>query len=99
MHSITYNNLYPLKDSLLLHLGVSPAIGDPWPLTVYPRTLAVLAEVLLLRQQVEREAGELNVWSKAAVIPIWTRFLTTLKNTILNFDNNVTDFDGKSQFG
>ena len=66
-------------------------------MTVYPRTLALLAEVLLLRQQNEREAGEVNVWSKAAVIPIWTRFLSTLKSAILNFDNNVEEYDGKFQ--
>ena len=63
-------------------------------MTVFTRTLAVLAEVLLLRQQNEREAGEVNVWSKAAVIPIWSRFLSTLKTAILNFDNNVDECDG-----
>ncbi len=82
------------QDVLLTQLGVSPYVVDPWPLTVLSRTLAVLAEVLLLRQQREREAGEVNVWSKAAVIPIWTRFLSTLKNVILHFDNNVEEFDG-----
>ena len=86
-----------MQDVLLLHLNVSPTSVDPWPMTVYPRTLALLAEVLLLRQQNEREAGEVNVWSKAAVIPIWTRLLSTLKNAILNFDNNVEEYDGMEE--
>ena len=38
--------LDPLQDALLHQLGLSPTSVDPWPLTVYPRSLAVLAEVL-----------------------------------------------------
>ena len=73
---------------------MSPHGVDPWPLNVCPRTLAVLAEVVLLRQQREREAGNLKSASEAAVITIWTRFLSTMKNAIINFDNNVAEFDG-----
>ncbi len=84
-----------LQDALLNQLGVAPNGVDAWPLTVYPRTLAVLAEVLLLRQQKEREASSGKSVSETAVITIWMRFLSTLKSAIINFDNNVADFEGK----
>ena len=84
-----------LQDSLLNHLSLSPTSVDPWPLTVYPRSLAVLAEILLLRLQQEREAGSVKAKSEEAIINIWTRFLAQLKDAVLNF-NNVTDqWDGK----
>ncbi|KAJ8985586.1 hypothetical protein NQ317_015077 [Molorchus minor] len=54
---ITNNNLSNLQACLLNHLGVSPWNTDvphSWPLQVYPRTLAVLAQVLLLRPQNEK---------------------------------------------
>merc|ERR1719334_503078 len=37
------------QDHLLLQPGISPVSVDPWPLNVAPRTLSVLAQVLLLR--------------------------------------------------
>lgn len=42
----------PLQATLLSHLGVNPWATDlsTWPLQVHPRTLAVLAQVLLLKQ-------------------------------------------------
>ncbi|XP_033643062.1 E3 ubiquitin-protein ligase UBR4-like [Asterias rubens] len=40
-----------LQESLLGHLGVSPSATGPWPLNIPPRTLAVLAHVLLQQQQ------------------------------------------------
>lgn len=45
---VTHNSLDNLRVSLLGHLGVSPWNTDvphAWPLQVYPRTLAVLAQV------------------------------------------------------
>lgn len=45
---VTHNSLDHLRVSLLGHLGVSPWNTDvphAWPLQVYPRTLAVLAQV------------------------------------------------------
>ncbi|XP_052093919.1 E3 ubiquitin-protein ligase UBR4-like [Mytilus californianus] len=76
-----------LQDVLLEQLNVSPSAVDPWPLTVHPRTLSVLAEVILLKQQKERESKTLKSQSEAAVITIWVRFMTTLKSAIINFDN------------
>ena len=78
-----------LQDVLLEQLNVSPSAVDPWPLTVHPRTLGVLAEVILLKQQKERESKTLKSQSEAAVITIWVRFMTTLKSAIINFDNNT----------
>ena len=40
-----------MQESLLGHLGVSPSATGPWPLNIPPRTLAVLAHVLLQQQQ------------------------------------------------
>ena len=57
----------------------------------------MLAEILLLRQQKEREAGVAKCQSEALVINIWTRFLTTLKEVICNFDNNPADVEGRKQ--
>ncbi|KAL3872340.1 hypothetical protein ACJMK2_040271 [Sinanodonta woodiana] len=70
------------KECAKLASGVYPLSIDPWPMTVYPRTLAVLAEVLLLKQQRERESKQLKSQSEAAIINIWVRFLTTLKSNI-----------------
>ncbi|XP_052722001.1 E3 ubiquitin-protein ligase UBR4-like isoform X2 [Crassostrea angulata] len=75
-----------LQDALLLHLGVSPQAVDHWPTTLLPRTLAVLAEILLLKQQKEREAKQLKSQSEAAVINIWNRFITTLKSLMIYND-------------
>ena len=82
-------------EGILLHqLGVSPSETEPWPLTVRPRALAVLAEVLLLKQQQEREAGNMKCASEATIIRIWTQFLSTLTNAIVSFDNNTQEFEG-----
>lgn len=83
-----------MQDVLLEQLNVSPSAVDPWPLTVHPRTLGVLAEVILLKQQKERESKTLKSQSEAAVITIWVRFMTTLKSAIINFDNNTETCEG-----
>lgn len=74
---VTHSSLQALQASLLGHLGVSPwntDIPHAWPLQVYPRTLAVLAQVLLLRPQNEKEAS---------VISIWHRLVNTLIENVL----------------
>lgn len=55
-----------LQSSLLLHLGVSPWTQDTtvWPLQVYPRTLSVLVQILLLKPSQEKEAACLSVWHR-----------------------------------
>ncbi|XP_008551349.1 E3 ubiquitin-protein ligase UBR4 isoform X1 [Microplitis demolitor] len=63
-----------LQNTLLQHLGVSPWTSENgsstlWPLQVYPRTLSVLAQILLLKPQSEKEA---------ACISIWQRLITTI---------------------
>ena len=81
-----------LQNSLLSHLNVSPwqaeqagaAAGSKWPLRVYPRTLAVLAQVLLLRQQQEGAAGGLYASKQTNVyIVIWGKVLASLTENIL----------------
>lgn len=75
---VTHNALNSLHTSLLTHLGISPwnvDVPHAWPLQVYPRTLAVLAQVLLLRPQQEKEAS---------VISIWRRLVNTLVENVIN---------------
>ncbi|XP_066149479.1 E3 ubiquitin-protein ligase UBR4 isoform X2 [Euwallacea fornicatus] len=84
---ITSNSLTPLQACLLNHLGVSPWNADvphAWPLQVYPRTLSVLAQVLLLRPQNEKEAS---------VISIWHRLVNTLIENVLNHPEAATESD------
>lgn len=59
-----------LQSSLLLHLGVSHLVDTTvWPLQVYPRTLSVLVQILLLKPSQEKEA---------ACLAVWHRLVTTL---------------------
>ncbi|XP_074029001.1 E3 ubiquitin-protein ligase-like protein poe [Leptinotarsa decemlineata] len=84
---ITNNSLNNLQACLLNHLGVSPWNSDAWPLQVYPRTLAVLAQVLLLRPQNEKEAS---------VISIWHRLVNTLIENVMNTpQTSSTDLDNE----
>ncbi|XP_041369615.1 E3 ubiquitin-protein ligase UBR4-like [Gigantopelta aegis] len=71
-----------LQDNLLVQLGVSPNSVDPWPLTVHTHTLAVLAEVILLKQQKERETKTMKSQSDSSVSGIWVRFIATLRAEI-----------------
>ncbi|KAF5296758.1 hypothetical protein FQR65_LT10159 [Abscondita terminalis] len=85
---VTHVGLNNLQTSLLAHLGVSPWNTDvphAWPLQVYPRTLAVLAQVLLLRPQNEKEAS---------VISIWHRLVNTLIESVMN-PSAVVDSDNE----
>lgn len=77
-HNLLARNLLSssLQSTLLLHLGVSPFANTDnhsWPLQVYPRTLAVLAQVLLLKPQEEKAS---------ACISIWQRLINTLIDNI-----------------
>ncbi|XP_017783583.1 PREDICTED: E3 ubiquitin-protein ligase UBR4 [Nicrophorus vespilloides] len=84
---VTHPSLQPLQANLLGHLGVSPWNTDvphAWPLQVYPRTLAVLAQVLLLRPQNEKEAS---------VISIWHRLVNTLIENVLSLTIAIADGD------
>ncbi|CAG9856656.1 unnamed protein product [Phyllotreta striolata] len=86
---VTNNNLSNLQACLLNHLGVSPWNTDvphAWPLQVYPRTLAILAQVLLLRPQNEKEAS---------VISIWHRLVNTLIENVLNNAHSVIESENE----
>lgn len=82
------------QDSLLHHLGINTTDGDTWPLAVYPRTLAVFAEVILLRQQQERSAKQLVSHTESVIIRIWTRFLNTLTNNIMTSHGKTDPNEG-----
>ena len=64
-------------------------MAEPWPLRVRPRALAVLAEVLLLRQQQETEmeaSGSLPTAkriSETAIMHVWTRLTTSLADAAI----------------
>ncbi|XP_063242107.1 E3 ubiquitin-protein ligase UBR4 isoform X2 [Bacillus rossius redtenbacheri] len=69
-----------LQSTMLGYLFVSPWSHDTtWPLQVYPRTLAVLAQVLLLKPSIEKES---------AIINIWHRLLNTLVDNVRNPPNS-----------
>ncbi|XP_076674868.1 E3 ubiquitin-protein ligase-like protein poe isoform X2 [Andrena cerasifolii] len=80
-----------LQNTLLQHLGVNPWSGTDstipctWPLQVYPRTLSVLAQVLLLKPPSEKEA---------ACISIWHRLVTTI---VENVCNPPSTFEGENE--
>uniref|UniRef100_A0A1I8NYS2 UBR-type domain-containing protein n=1 Tax=Stomoxys calcitrans TaxID=35570 RepID=A0A1I8NYS2_STOCA len=55
-----------LQSNLLQHLGVSPWTSETntWPLQIYPSTLSVLVQILLLKPTQEKEAACLSVWHR-----------------------------------
>ncbi|KAH8323440.1 hypothetical protein KR067_010060 [Drosophila pandora] len=55
-----------LQSNLLQHLAISPWSTDTntWPLQVYPSTLSVLVQILLLKTTQEKEAACLSVWHR-----------------------------------
>ncbi|CAL4107714.1 unnamed protein product, partial [Meganyctiphanes norvegica] len=72
-----------LQNTLLAQLGVSPWVPDSdWPLQVLPRTLTILAQILLLRQR--RDKDELKCDSDTACVLIWQRVISTLTKSINN---------------
>ncbi|XP_054720473.1 E3 ubiquitin-protein ligase UBR4-like [Uloborus diversus] len=83
IHNILATNMLSdnLQNVLLAQLGVSPWNQETWPLQVFSRTLSVLAQTLLLRQQKEKD--ELRSESEASCVLIWQRLLNTLKRAIL----------------
>lgn len=70
-------------------------LADSWPLMVSQHTLAVLVEVLLMRQQQEREAKSVQSTADTIIMSIWSRFLNSLKSAIMVFDNRSEQFEGK----
>jgi E3 ubiquitin-protein ligases UBR4 N-terminal len=80
-HSIPFCSTVSDKEKKFLwHLlqTVSPDDDRDWPLKVYPRTLSILAHVLLLRQN-SAERGGLYVPPKNhTYVILWEKVLTTL---------------------
>ncbi|KAF2360064.1 Zinc finger UBR-type [Trinorchestia longiramus] len=70
-----------LQSTLLHQLGVSPWVSDgDWPLLLLPRTLTVLAQVLLLRQR--RDKDDLKCDCDTACVIIWQRVVATLVKAV-----------------
>ena len=74
-------------------LGISPSGNDPWPLTVYPRSLAALVSILLRHQQHERAQGA-GQEAEFAVISIWDRFLKRLHAAADCLDSKTEIMEG-----
>lgn len=55
-----------LQANLLQHLGISPWSTDTntWPLQVYPSTLSVLVQIVLIKCMQEKEAACLSIWHR-----------------------------------
>jgi E3 ubiquitin-protein ligase UBR4 len=67
-----------LQIALLSHLNVNPwSEEDDWPLLVHPRSLAVLAQVLLSKHRKDSKE-EARQTSEAACLSIWKRLLETM---------------------
>lgn len=62
-----------LQVALLSHLNINPwSEEEDWPLLVYPRSLTLLAQVLLSKKDEARQSSE------AACLSIWKRMLDTM---------------------
>ena len=69
---------HSLQIALLSHLNVNPwSEEDDWPLLVHPRSLAVLAQVLLSKHHKDSKE-EARQTSEAACLSIWKRLLETM---------------------
>lgn len=93
-----------LQETLLHHLGISsnPTSTEPWPLQVRPRTLAILAEVLLLNQQNERDSlttlssaslSTAKRGSETVVMHIWTRLMSALADSAVAVNTSTCAAD------
>lgn len=68
-----------LQVSLLNHLNINPCSKDEdWPLLVYPRSLAVLAQVVLSKHRRDSKEEIAFQPSEGACINIWSRMLATM---------------------
>ncbi|XP_050533339.1 E3 ubiquitin-protein ligase UBR4 [Daktulosphaira vitifoliae] len=89
LHNLIANDYLPdLQQNELLELiGITIPLGienNKWPLQIYPRTLAILAQVLLKKNMAERD--ELSV-------QIWKNLIYTLSNIIKYPANTLEDFE------
>ena len=72
----------PLQTCLLTHLGVNPSPSERsyWPLYIAPRTLSIMAQVILLKQRKEKD--ELRSDTGAACLYIWQSLVSHLKKLV-----------------
>ncbi|XP_030384737.1 protein purity of essence [Scaptodrosophila lebanonensis] len=75
-----------LQSNLLQHLAITPWSTETstWPLQVYPSTLSVLVQILLLKPTQEKEAACLSVWH---------RLINTLVEGVCSASASDTDYE------
>ena len=93
---LAYELMSPsLQIALLSHLNVNPWSEDEdWPLLVHPRSLAVLAQVLLSKHRKDSKE-ESRQSSESACLSIWKRLLETMIKCIE--DPHVGDKEKESE--
>ncbi|OTF83357.1 hypothetical protein BLA29_000261, partial [Euroglyphus maynei] len=81
------------QNSLLAYLGFKPSLDSEcsWPLHHGVRSLAILAQIILLRQQKEQE--DIKCDFNSTTIQIWRGFINKLKQSALSFKGEVAFFN------
>jgi E3 ubiquitin-protein ligase UBR4 len=80
-----------LQNSLLTQLGVSPWQEEgSWPLQIQPRTLAILAHVLLLRQSADQDLTSARPTTNT-YISLWEKVLSSLTDAIIEEEDEDND--------
>uniref|UniRef100_A0A4D5RX34 Putative e3 ubiquitin-protein ligase ubr4 n=1 Tax=Ixodes scapularis TaxID=6945 RepID=A0A4D5RX34_IXOSC len=77
------------QDGLLTHLNINPWVQKEWPLQIYWRTLSILAQVLLLRQQKDKD--DLRSENDSACVLIFRLVLNTMQKAILSSHNDDSE--------
>ncbi|KAH7640473.1 hypothetical protein HUG17_7940 [Dermatophagoides farinae] len=95
MHNLIAVQILPdeQQNSLLAYLGFKPSLESEcsWPLHHGVRSLAILAQIILLRQQKEQE--DIKCDFNSTTIQIWRGFINKLKQSALSFKGEVAIFN------
>ena len=86
--------LLAFQNALLANLGLAPHDDGPWPLVVSPRCLAILARILLGRQQEGRSSGDPAQGGPPECVRIWERLIDTLQEKALRENQDAPDLRG-----
>jgi hypothetical protein len=77
-----YPCFFHSQETILKQLGISPHAADHWPLYIGPRSLSILARVLLGRQDSCRETGD--ECDDESCVKTWQRLILTLREMAFN---------------
>lgn len=92
MHILSEDGDSVSCSSLLTHLGVNPRQQETsWPFYIPPKTLSVLAQVMLLDQQ--RKKDDMRSDFGSSILFIWQNLLDHLSLVIMN-PNSIDDTRG-----